>query len=234
MSHERGGRPAKLPMARLSDHFPDPNRSRLADHLDRNRYVQSFMAAQHSTLTVGNTQTQTTTELQRVRSVQAGPVAGGTLTFQVYVDDRPIFDGSVRPVSGGGVMEPTDIYTIPAGSVVETIIEADSGVPAGTANVVIETEPYELRPRHEIVKLTGKNRLFASRRRRMEQANVGTDPEAPQDALAGPSGVVNRPTTNADGVTVGPTGIPYRRSDPPRRTPPRDGNPPPRPRPWPR
>ena len=175
MSHEPGARPSRLPQPRLSDFMPDRNRSAISDILARNRFFQAGMQADHTTLTVGNTVTQTTDELQRVRSIQVGTVAGGTVTVQVQVDGRDIFADASRPVSGGAVGEPTDVYTFPAGSVISTIIEADSGTPTGTANIVIEAEPFQLLPRSEMVELRGKDRLLLHRRREHELAAAGVD-----------------------------------------------------------
>lgn len=164
-----------IPSTRLADLFPDPARPRIPDALARNLYFQSTFETEHTALTVGNTVTKTTDELQRIKSVQVGSVSGGTVTVQVQVDGRDVFDDTVRPISGGAVREPTDVYTFPAGSVISTIIEADSGTPAGTANIVIETEPYQLLPRSSVEELRGKDRLLNHKRREHELAMAGAD-----------------------------------------------------------
>lgn len=164
----------KLPVIPLAQHFPDPRYPTLPDITARNRFFQSALSLQHTTLSVNDTQTQTATELQRVKLVQVGTVSGGTVTVQLQVEGRDLFDDTVRPVSGAAVREPTNVYTFPAGSVLSTIIEATSGSPTGTANVVIETEPYILSPQLETVKLKGKARLRVSKRREAVLANAGT------------------------------------------------------------
>lgn len=166
-----GDRSSKLRALRLSDHMPDRRRGSIPDLLARHRYWQDSMSSQHTTLTVGNTVTQTTDEQLRIKNVQVGTVTGGTVTVQVQVEGRDIFTDASRPVSGGAVMEPTDIYTFPAGTPIATIIEASSGVPAGAANIVIATEPFELLPRSDLVELQGKDRLKMSSRRLAQQAN---------------------------------------------------------------
>lgn len=161
----------RLSRLRLQDHLPDPRRPALPDLRERNQFFRAELSASHSTLTVGNTQTQTTTEQQRIRSVQVGAVSGGTVTVQVQVDGRDMFLDGHRPVSGSGPSDSSDVYVFPAGSVVSTIIEASSGVPTGTAQVAIETEPYVLLPWSDTVQLHGKLRI--SRRRVADDLNAG-------------------------------------------------------------
>lgn len=200
---------------RLSEHLPDERRPKLADILTRNEYAQSTLSSDHTDLTVGNTQTQTTDDLQRVRSVQVGSVSGGTVTIQMQVEGRDIFDDAARPVSGGEVQRPTEVYTFPAGSVVDTIVEASSGVPTGTANVVIETEPYVLGPRFEERVLRGKDRLLGSKRREAERYNNSGGRVPLPAAEARRSGPTPQKITTQDEPTPLPQHIRVPRKKPP-------------------
>ena len=156
----------------LSDHLADQRRAAIPDLRTRNLFFQGNLETQHTTLAVNNTVTKTIDDLMRIRSVQVGTVTGGTVTIQVQVDGRDLFDDTVRPVSGGAVREPTNVYTFPAGSAVSTIIEATSGAPSGNANVVIETEPYRLAPRLPEVFPSGGDRLPPSKRGRAGLLNA--------------------------------------------------------------
>lgn len=190
-----------LPIPRMKDYLPDPRRPSLQDIRERYLYLRGNINSQHTSLSVSDTVEATkTTELQRVRSVEVGEVSGGTVTVQVYVDGRPVFLDAERPVSGGGSMAPSNrYYNFPAGSVVKTVIEATSGVPAGSANVVIDTEPFVLVPIVEDVKLKGRQRLKHSERVRVRYENeVGTG--APQAAA------FQKRTTAAIGDKKEPTG----------------------------
>jgi hypothetical protein len=111
-------------------------------------------------------------------------VTGGTVTVQVYVDGRPLYDDTQRPVSDSGWKEATDLYIVPAGSVVTTTIEATSGTPAGTANVSIDTEPYTLVPRSATVELHGRDRLRVSNRRAAAAVNAGMAPSVEARGIA--------------------------------------------------
>ena len=157
---------------RPSDHLADQHRAAIPDLRTRNLFFQDSMATQHTTLAVSNTITKTVDEFMRIRSVRVGTVTGGTVTIQVQVDGRDLFDDTLRPVSGGAVREPTNVYTFPAGSAVSTIIEATSGVPSGNANVVIEIEPYRLAPQLPTVAPSGGDRLPPSRRERADLLNA--------------------------------------------------------------
>ena len=168
----------------LSELSPDRRFAPVSDHLARNQYVQGGLQTSHTTLTVGDEQAEQFSGLQRVRSVQVGPVSGGTVTVQVQVEGRDIFDDASRPVSGGAVQEPTDVYLMPAGTPVVSIIEADSGTPASDANVVLEIESYVLAPKIPHMVLHGKDRYRISRRRSVEIINSGGS-ELPPHPLGG-------------------------------------------------
>lgn len=155
-------------MSGLQDYLPDPRLPALADVRERNLFLRGDASTQLTTITVGGTATTLTSEPLRIRSAQVQTVSGGTITVQVQLDGRDIFDDTVRPVSGSVARDPTNSYIVPAGTVITTTVEADSGVPAGTANVVIETEPYILVPRTPEIKLKGKDRLRVSKRRQAE------------------------------------------------------------------
>jgi len=157
----------------MLDLRPDRRRPVLADVAARQQFYSGAITTTHTTLAVNETITAFTDELQRFRGVQVGAVAGGTVTVQVQAEGRDLFDDTTRPVSGGEVQRPTEPYLIPAGTPITTIIEATSGVPTGTAGVVIETEPFVVHPRPAWVELRGKDRMFASRRRQAEAANRG-------------------------------------------------------------
>ncbi len=152
----------------ITAYFPDPRRPRLEDMRARYQFFKGSESTSHSTLTVGNEQSTLISAPLRIRQAQVEGVTGGTVTVQVTVDGRDLFSDAHRPVSDSGGKEVSDLYVIPAGSVVKTIIEASSGVPAGTANVLIDTEPFELVEPIPDVKLTGRDRLFSSRRRLAE------------------------------------------------------------------
>ncbi len=132
-------------------------------------------STQHTALAVGDTKTQLASELLRIRGAQAGTVAGGTVTFQVQADGRDLFNDALRPVSGGSFQEVSDIYTIPPGTVIGTVIEATTGTPTGNANVIIDMEPYTRPPVPRFIVLRGKDRLFMSRRLEAEAANRGAE-----------------------------------------------------------
>ena len=159
-----------MPLERLSDLLPARGRPRFADLAERQRYLRDYASTAHTTLTVGNTQTTTATEPTRLRSVQVdGGVSGGTVTVQVQVDGRDMFLDGVRPVSGSTAAEATDRSVFPSGAVISTVIEASSGAPTGTANVVIDTEPFALTPYEPLVPLSARDRLHRSRRGLLEQ-----------------------------------------------------------------
>ncbi len=151
----------------------DRARPVLADVAARNRFYPGAITTTHTALAVSDTQTTLGEELQRIRSVQVGAVAGGTVTVQVQAEGRDLFDDTLRPVSGGAVQEPSEPYLIPAGTPITTIIEATSGAPTGTVGVVIETETLEVSPRPVRVELRGKDRMFPSRRREADALNRG-------------------------------------------------------------
>lgn len=132
-------------------------------------------STQHTALAVGDTKTQLASELLRIRGAQAGTVAGGTVTFQVQADGRDLFSDALRPVSGGAFQEATDLYTIPPGTVIGTVIEATTGTPTGNANIVIDMEPYVRPPVVKVIVLRGKDRMFMSRRLDAEAANRGVE-----------------------------------------------------------
>ena len=174
MTHGAGQLPQILP---LSHYLPDPRRPAITDLQRRYQYFKASETTQHTTLTVGNTKTARTTELQRIKQVRAGGITGGTLTVQVQVNSRDIFQDALRPTTNGAPAKPhrEGKYTFPAGSTISTIVEATSGTPAGTLSVVIETEPFVLEPIPEPVVLRGKDRLFISRRREADDENAGFD-----------------------------------------------------------
>jgi hypothetical protein len=150
----------------------------------RNLYTATSLSTGLGDVAVSTEATTVTTEPTRIRSAQVQGVSGGTVTVQVYADGRPLFDDTQRPVSGGAPMEATDLYTVPAGTVVTTVIEADSGTPTGTPSVLIEAEAYTLVPRSDRVELRGKDRLRPSRRRRAAMVNEGLTPSAEVAAIA--------------------------------------------------
>jgi len=158
-------------VSKLSDYLPDPRRPALPDILNRNLFFQAVETTTHSTLAIGNEQEELTHELQRIKRVRVGDVTGGTVTIQVQVDGRDMFLDANRPVSGLEEREPDARYTFPAGSVLKTIYEAETGVPASDVRVVIELEPFVLVPPLPEVKVEGKDRLFPSRRRAAQQIN---------------------------------------------------------------
>ena len=116
--------------------------------------------------------------------------------MQVQGDGRDLFDDTQRPVSGAAPKEATDLYIIPAGTPITTVVEADSGLPTGTANVVLETEPYRLFPQLETVVLHGRNRLRVSERRAAELANLGVG--LAQPAISGRVSLRTGPQTKAE------------------------------------
>ena len=177
MTHGAGQLPQVLP---LSHYLPDPRRPALSDLQRRYRYFKATETTQHTTLTVGNTKTARTTELQRIKQVRAGGITGGTLTVQVQVNSRDIFQDALRPTTNGAPAKPhrEGKYTFPAGSIISTIVEATSGVPAGTLSVVIETEPFVLEPIPEPVVLEHGDKLRISKRREAEELNAGIDTTA--------------------------------------------------------
>jgi hypothetical protein len=131
----------------------------------------SRYTTQHTTLAVNETLTFTTTELLRIRGAQVQTVSGGTITVQVQANGRDLFDDTVRPISGAAPQEVTHLYTIPAGSAVSTIVEATSGVPTGTANIIVNVEPFEVLPKPAIA-LIGRDRLRLSRRIEAQQIDA--------------------------------------------------------------
>ena len=157
---------------RLSDHLQDARRPAIPDLRTRNLFFRDTVTTIHTSVAVNSTQTLIADETQRIRSVRVGTVTGGTVTVQMQVDGRDLFDDTVRPVSGGAVREPTNLYLFPAGSAIQTIIEATSGVPVAPANVVIETEPYYLAPQLPEVTPTGGDRLPPSWRERRDLLNA--------------------------------------------------------------
>lgn len=193
----------------LSDHFPDPRFPAAADIRNRWRYTRSSAGTSHSTLAVGNEQTTRVREPLRIRQMKVGEVSGGTVTVQVKANGRDIFPDGNRPVSGGRPTKPhrKGSYIIPAGSILTTIIEATSGVPAGTAAVVIDTEPFTLLPKNAPVKLKGKDRLRPSRRQEAAFLNTLEGQEEQQAAAVGAAGTTRTTTTTARtqaGVVVPP------------------------------
>lgn len=173
-----GTKPPKVPgIFNLSDILPDPRRPAIRDVAQRNIYLHGALVSNHTTLSVSDEQAAETDGLpQRLRSVEVQGVSGGTVTVQVTVAGRDAFDDAVRPVSDAGPSEVTDIYVFPPGQEVHSIIEATSGTPTGTANVLIETEPYVLLGRFQPIELQGKDRLFPSRRRTARYLNTNTAP----------------------------------------------------------
>lgn len=168
----------------MLDIMPDHGVGALRDARRRNVFLKSSMSASHTSLAIGDKQLAAfASETMRLRVAQVGAVSGGTVTVQVQIDGRDIFDDANRPVSGGAAQDATSIYIIPSGSVVETIIEATSGTPTGTANVVIETEPYVLNPRPEPIGLAGRDRLFPSVRNAVARINEGAAVVAEGSAL---------------------------------------------------
>ena len=165
----KGSRFGNIP---LSDHLPDPRYAAIPDMRARQSYSGGSLSATPA-VAVASTDTTLATELLRIRSVQVGAVAGGTVTVQLQADGRDLFDDAERPVSGAAPKDVSAIYNIPAGTPVTAIVEADSGVPTGTANVAITTEPYRLLPQLETVALRRGDRLRVSRRNEADLANAG-------------------------------------------------------------
>ena len=162
---------------KLSDLLPDSRFPAITDVLARYRFFKSSLLTTHTTLAVNETVSRITEEAQRLVRVQVGAVSGGTVTVQVQVDGRDMFTDAVRPVSGGAVQDATATHVFPAGALVSTIIEATSGAPTGSTGVIIETEPFELIPRAEPVKLEGPDRLKPSARRQARVASAGVKAE---------------------------------------------------------
>lgn len=158
---------------RLSDYLPDQRRSAIGDMLARNLFLRSSLLTTHTTLAANDTVTTQASESLRIREVQVGAVSGGTVTLQVYVDGVPVFQNSLRPVSGGAVRQPhlRDRWVIPGRSIVKTIIEATSGAPTGSANVVITTEPFVMVPQTPEIALKGRGRLRVSLQRFVDAFN---------------------------------------------------------------
>lgn len=173
-----GVKPPRIPgVWHLSDLLPDPARPALADVRDRNLFLSGELESTHTTLAVSDEATAETDGMpQRLRSVEVGAVAGGTVTVQVQVNGVDAFDDASRPVSGAGPSDVSSPYVFPAGTSVVSVIEATTGVPTGEANVVIETEPYILRPRRQPVELRGKDRLRVSKRKAARAANIQDAP----------------------------------------------------------
>lgn len=145
------------------DYLPDPARPAIADTGDRNVRFLSEAATEHTSLVVSDTQSLEFDEPTLIRTVTVGPTSGGTVTVQVQVDGRDIFDDTARPTSGTAV-EPTDSYLAPARTPVSTIIEATSGTPTGSTGVVLDTEGAVLLERHAPVVLEGADRLHIGQR----------------------------------------------------------------------
>ena len=171
--HLPGTKGSRFGNLSLSDHLPDPRYAAIPDMRRRNVFSGGSMVNALAAVAVSTTTTTYTTEPLRVRSAQVGAVTGGTITVQVQADGRDLFDDTQRPASGAAPKEATDLYIIPAGTPITTTIEADSGIPTGTANVVLETEPFRLLPQLETVVLRRGDRLHVSRRNEAEIANSG-------------------------------------------------------------
>ena len=204
MTHGAGQLPQVLP---LSHYLPDPRRPALSDLQRRYQYFKATETTQHTTVTVGNTKTTRTTELQRIKSVRAGAVTGGVLTVQVQVNGRDIFPDANRPLSGGRPARPhrEGSYTFPANSTISTIVEADSGVSVAPLNVIIETEPFVLEPIPEPVVLEHGDKLRISKRREAEELNAGFD-KAAVNLLGTPTGGFEpKPGRVVPGVPKPPT-----------------------------
>jgi len=160
----------------LSEYLPDARYASLPDVAARWRYSSASLQSTHTTLAVNDeANAETDGQTQRIRSMQVGAVAGGTVTVQLQVNGRDIFDDAERPVSGGAEKEATAIYEFPPGTPVVTVIETTSGVPTGEADTIISTELFTLLPQIPTVVLRGKDRLRVSRRREAERANTGVD-----------------------------------------------------------
>lgn len=194
-----------LPQQSIRDFFPDPRRPALRDIQDRLLYLRGAMSSSHTSLSVSDTaQAGKATELQRIRSVEVGDVSGGTVTIQVQVDGRDVFKDGNRPVSGGVNRIPDSrYYNFPAGSVVTTIIEATSGVPTGTASVVIDTEPFVVVPIIPELKLKGKSRLFVDRRRAVRAYNEAGVADTIAVALRSQGGIGSAKNTQTESGGAG-------------------------------
>ena len=197
-------KPPRVPgLFNLSDLLADELRPKLLDTAQRNVFLHGALESEHTTLAVADeARAETDGMPQRIRSVEVAGVSGGTVTVQVTVNGRDIFDDTVRPVSDAGPAEATDIYVFPAGSDVKTIIEATSGTPTGTASVVITTEPYILLGKFQPVVLRGKARMFSSRRREARILNTVSAPSGTEMvsrlyaySLGGQSGLVAESST---------------------------------------
>lgn len=159
----------------ILDLSPDPTRPGPADILARNLYFKDSLTATHTTLAVSNTLSQSVDSAMRINRVYVGTVSGGTVTIQIQVNGRDIFDDTLRPVSGGESRWPTDKYIITPGSLISSIIEATSGVPTGNANVVIKVSPFTLLPRTAQRQPRGPERLRLSKRTDYAVSNAGVD-----------------------------------------------------------
>src|SRR3989304_1193517 len=164
----------------LSEYLPDARYPSIPDVNSRWRYSSASLQSTHTTLAVNDeANAETDGQTQRIRSMQVGAAAGGTVTVQLQVNGRDIFDDAERPGSGGAEKEATAIYEFPPGTPVVTAIEATSGVPTGEADTIISTELFTLLPQIPTVVLRGKDRLRVSRRRGAERANTGVDTGPP-------------------------------------------------------
>jgi len=172
-----GTRQPRIPrLWHLSEYLPDDRYASIPNVAARWQYSSDSLQSTHTTLAVSNeANAETDGMTQRIRSMQVGAVSGGTVTIQLQVNGRDIFDDAERPVSGGAEKEATHIYEFPPGTPVVTVIEATSGVPTGEADTSISTEPFTLLPQIPTVTLRGKDRLRMSRRRDARRANTGLD-----------------------------------------------------------